>query len=121
MKVFTVYRTDCPEGAHTSEAENAPDEVQFEGVVFDDGSCAIRWMTEAQSTVLWDSFATMWKVHGHPEYGTVIVWHQVIERELKVKAAPQVTFDMKASGDAFVRDLAKACERMSRLKKSKGY
>ena len=53
---------------------NAPDEVQFEGVVFSDGSCAVRWCTQFRSTSVWSSWSDLEKVHGHPEYGTVIEW-----------------------------------------------
>jgi hypothetical protein len=53
---------------------NAPDEVQFEGVVFSDGTCAVRWLTAFRSTSVWDSWEDLEKVHGHPEYGTVIEW-----------------------------------------------
>lgn len=36
-----------------------------QGVVFDDGSCALRWMTDAKSTGVYDNIATLERIHGH--------------------------------------------------------
>jgi hypothetical protein len=48
--------------------------VQFEGVVFSDGTVCLRWMTEHRSHSVWSSMDEMLAVHGHLEYGTEIVW-----------------------------------------------
>jgi hypothetical protein len=34
----------------------------------------VRWLTEFRSHSIWASWDDLEKVHGHPEYGTVIEW-----------------------------------------------
>lgn len=76
IRRFTAYRPLVAEkGNHNLLQMNAPDEVQYEGVVFSDGSCALRWRTAVNSTSLWASFEDAMEIHGHPEYGTRIVFH----------------------------------------------
>lgn len=77
MKLFTMYRRNAEAVAelHDENTANAPDEPQFEGVVWSDGSCTIRWLTAIPATSVWDSFDDMMAVHGHPEYGSELVWH----------------------------------------------
>lgn len=74
MRRFRCYRPNPPEGYREQGAANAPDEVQFEGVVFSDGTVAVRWLTEFRSHSVWSSLADLERIHGHPEYGTVIEW-----------------------------------------------
>ena len=74
MRRFRCYRPNPPDGYRTSGAANAPDEVQFEGVVFSDGTCAVRWLTQFRSHSIWSSWEDLERIHGHPEYGTVIEW-----------------------------------------------
>ena len=74
IKRFTVYRPNVPDATHNSFQKNANDEPQFEGVIFSDGTCALRWLTAAKSTSIWNSFNDAMLVHEHPEYGTKIVW-----------------------------------------------
>lgn len=54
---------------------NPEGEAQYEGVIFSDGSVALRWLTACKSTSVWASLYDMLQIHGHPEYGTVIEWH----------------------------------------------
>jgi len=75
MKRFTAYRTLDISGTHNENQANAPDEPQYEGVVFDDGKCVLHWLTAMSSISVWDSFETAMNIHGHPEYGTKIVFH----------------------------------------------
>lgn len=75
MRRFTMYRRGPMPETHKPNTYNAPAEPQFEGVVFSDGRVALRWLTEHRSTVAWDSFEDMMEVHGHPEYGSELVWH----------------------------------------------
>jgi hypothetical protein len=44
-----------------------------EGVVFTDGSVVIRWLSDAPSTVVWQSLGDAMRVHGHGG-ATEIVW-----------------------------------------------
>ncbi len=75
MKRFTMFRRNVPNETHDENQRNAPDEPQFEGVVFTDGKVAIRWLTAKRSVSVWDSLADMLAIHGHPEYGSEMVWH----------------------------------------------
>ena len=75
MKTFTAYRRLDISETHTELQRNDPSEPQYEGIVFTDGTCAIRWLTPIHSTSVWQSFDDMYKIHGHPEYGTEIIWH----------------------------------------------
>lgn len=74
MRRFRVYRLNPPEGYRESGAANGPEDVQFEGVVFSDGTVCVRWLTEFRSHSIWDSWDSLKKVHGHEEYGTRIEW-----------------------------------------------
>jgi len=77
MRAFTLFRRNPP-ATHTSGGyANQPDEPQLEGIVFTDGSVAVRWLTEYQSTSLWESFEDFETVHGHPEYDSRVIWHPV--------------------------------------------
>jgi len=77
MRTFTVYRRNISErDTHNELQKNADNEPQFEGVVFSDGTCAIRWMTTCRSTSVWNSLEDMLAIHGHPEYGSEIVWNE---------------------------------------------
>ena len=75
MRRFTVYRPAVPTDTHDENQRNAPDEAQFEGVVFSDGRVAVRWLTAKRSVSVWDCYEDMEAIHGHPEYGTRVVWH----------------------------------------------
>ena len=77
MKTFTVYRPFVPEETHNEDQRNAPDEAQFQGVVFDSGKCVLQWLTSVKSVSVFDSFDDMMRIHGHPEYGTNIIWSGV--------------------------------------------
>lgn len=74
MRRFQVYRPAPPAEYREQGTANPPDEVQFEGVEFSDGSVAVRWLTTFRSTSFWPDLKTLEKVHGHPEYGTVWRW-----------------------------------------------
>lgn len=74
MRRFQVYRLAPPAEYYASGTANPPDEVQYEGVVFTDGTVAVRWRTEYRSTSFWASLEELEKVHGHPEYETRWEW-----------------------------------------------
>lgn len=72
---FVGYRPQAAElGKHSTSTLNPPEAAQYQGVIFADGTVAMRWLTERRSTSTWDSFDDMFEVHGHPEYGTQIRW-----------------------------------------------
>ena len=77
IRRFTMYRKGDLSATHNELQNNAPDVPQFEGVVFSDGTVAIRWLTALRSTSVWADLETAMGVHGHPEerYQSEIVWH----------------------------------------------
>ena len=76
MKRFTAYRrTISQRDTHTAFQKNADDVPQFEGIVWTDGTVTLRWLTACRSTSVWESLKDMLNIHGHPEYGTEIIWH----------------------------------------------
>lgn len=75
MNRFTAYRPLIADFDHSKAQANPPEEAQYEGIVFSDGTCVLRWLTAVGSTSVWDSFEAAMLIHGHPEYGTRIVWH----------------------------------------------
>ena len=75
MRTFTMLRKGNLSTTHGCNQVNPPDEAQFEGVIFSDGKCAIRWLTLKRSISVWDSFEDMMAIHGHPEYESELVWH----------------------------------------------
>jgi hypothetical protein len=88
MKFFRTYRALDISATHDANQVNPPDEPQFEGVVFSDGSVALRWLTACRSTSVWSCLEDAMKIHGHPEYGTRIEWFdpQVIVAKAVSKA-----------------------------------
>jgi hypothetical protein len=74
MRRFEVLRPEPPEAYLAAGTANAPGEVQFEGVVFSDGTVAVRWLTAFRSHSVWACLEDLAKVHGHPEYGTQWRW-----------------------------------------------
>ena len=70
MERFTAYRRNISErDTHNALQKNADGDPQFEGVIWTDGSVALRWLTACRSTSVWASVADMLNIHGHPEYG----------------------------------------------------
>lgn len=47
--------------------------VVAQGVEFDDGTVAIRWLTEYRSTVVWANIVDAMRVHGHGG-NTRLIW-----------------------------------------------
>ena len=73
---FTAYRRNLSaRGTHNEMQANPDDEPQFEGVIWTDGTVTLRWLTACRSHSVWQSLKDALGIHGHPEYGTVIVWH----------------------------------------------
>lgn len=72
MRTFTGYRPNPPQEYREKEITNSGKSADYQGVIFDDGTVVIRWMTEYRSHSVWASYADFLTVHGHPEYGTEI-------------------------------------------------
>ncbi len=79
MKLFTGYRPNPPEEYKDGGLTNAGFTADYQGVVFDDGTVVLRWLTEYKSHSVWASYEDFDHVHGHPEYGTRIEWHPLFE------------------------------------------
>jgi hypothetical protein len=74
MKRFIGYRPNPPQEYYEQGAANNPEESQYEGVVFEDGTVVVRWLTKFRSHSIWQDYDTFYQIHGHPEYGTIIKW-----------------------------------------------
>lgn len=48
-----------------------------QGIEFDDGTCAMRWLTAYSSTALYNNIVELDKIHGHGGK-TVIEWIDVV-------------------------------------------
>lgn len=86
IKRFTGYRPNVPTETHNEDQRGHPDLPQYEGVVFSDGSCVLRWCTAVASWSVWESFEHAMRIHGHPEYGTRIEFH---DGKLKLPWEPE--------------------------------
>ena len=77
MRCFILYRENPPETHLTGGYANPSDAPQLEGVVFSDGTVAVRWLSQLRSHSIWPDFETFEKVHGHPEYDSRIEWFEL--------------------------------------------
>lgn len=66
MRRFELHRIEDASGVSGTG-------VVAQGAEFDDGHCAMRWLTETASTALYDSAGDIERIHGH-EGRTRIVW-----------------------------------------------
>jgi hypothetical protein len=73
-RTFVGLRPNPPAEYVTQGITNAGADIDYEGCVFRDGTVVLRWLTEYRSHSIWPDWRTMMQVHGHPEYGTVIVF-----------------------------------------------
>lgn len=77
MKAFLGYRLVPPQeyaGKGLTNSGLAPD---YEGVIFSDGTVAVRWLTQYRSHSVWQDWDSFFRVHGHSEYGTRFEWAEV--------------------------------------------
>lgn len=72
MRNFVCYRPEPPAEYVDKGLTNAGRDVDFEGTIFSDGTVVVRWLTDYRSHSIWPDWETLYRVHGHPEYGTVI-------------------------------------------------
>lgn len=74
MRRFEAYRPNPPASYAELGLAAEPGRPSYEGVLWTDGSVTIRWRTSVRSTAHFDCLADLIKIHGHPDYGTVIRW-----------------------------------------------
>lgn len=75
MRRFVCYRRDMDSReTHNEKQKNPEGEAQYEGVIWSDGTVTLHWRTPLRSHSVWDSIGDCLGVHGHPEYGTEIIW-----------------------------------------------
>lgn len=74
MNRFVGYRPNPPAEYVEKGLANQPDEPQYEGVVWENGSVTVHWLTRFSSHSTFLNFDNFWHIHGHPEYGTTIEW-----------------------------------------------
>ena len=113
MRRFQVFRRGDLSATHNAEQVNAPDAVQFSGVVFEDGTCVIRWHTARRSTSVWATFDDAMAVHGHFDgpHGTELRWLDSDDEPLLgfpdglERAAVLAEHELAKSGSGFVARL----------------
>jgi hypothetical protein len=107
MHKFSLYR-------HRDVSQVSGTGVVAEGVLFTDGSVAIRWLGYGASTAVWADLDTAMKVHGH-DGATEVVW-ETSEEELTAAKAQSwrdcvFWFAAQQKADRISEEtLAKACE-----------
>lgn len=79
MRVFRGYRPQPPQEYAGKGITNSGETPDYEGVVFADGTVVVRWLTEYRSHSVWADWNSFYQVHGHPEYGTVIKWCEMVD------------------------------------------
>lgn len=79
MRMFRVYRLTPPEEYRRLGLANGRNKPDMCGCLFDDGRVAVRWQTDQKSSVWWDSWDDLYRVHivPHQQYGTTVVWSPV--------------------------------------------
>jgi hypothetical protein len=57
--------------------------IVAEGVVFRDGTCAMRWLTKDRSTATYDSLESLERIHGHAGKTKVVIVGAPFERAMQ--------------------------------------
>lgn len=106
MRLFTGYRPNPRPEYKDAGLTNSGERADYQGVVFDDGTVVLRWLTEHKSHSVWKNYRAFYKVHGHPEYGTRIEWVQaqpgkivMVEQTDRIEMDPPDFFDMCSAPD----------------------
>lgn len=73
-RTFAGYRPQPPQEYADKGITNGGLEPDYEGAIFSDGTVVIRWRTQFRSHSVWSCWRDFYQVHGHPEYGTEIVF-----------------------------------------------
>ena len=66
MRLFRLNRLE-------DESNVSGTGIVAQGVVFDDGTCVLRWLTQHSSTAIYGSVEEMISIHGHGGK-TVLEW-----------------------------------------------
>lgn len=66
MKAFYLQRDEDESGVSGTG-------IVAEGVIFTDGRCAMRWLTEIASTGLYDNIEHLKRIHGHGGKTKVVI------------------------------------------------
>lgn len=75
MRTFTGFRPNPPAEYSEKGITNASDELaDYEGCIYSDGTVVIRWLTQYRSHSVWACWDDFYRVHGHEEYGTKILF-----------------------------------------------
>ena len=75
MKLFRLVRdTDVSGTSGVGEVA--------QGVQFDDGTCAMRWLTETASTGVYDSIEDLIFIHGHNGATNAVFYEQMVSADL---------------------------------------
>ena len=72
MNAFRGIRKEAPQEYRDKGITNGPNDPDYEGVIFSDGTVALRWLTKAHSLSFFPTWEMFYAIHGHPEYGTTI-------------------------------------------------
>jgi len=81
VRLFRGYRPNPREEYKDKGLTNSGETPDYEGVMFADGTLAVRWLTQYRSTSIWADWDSFYQVHGHPEYGTEIRWYRTVEEK----------------------------------------
>ena len=73
-RLFIGYRPEPPAEYVDKNITNAGVTPDYEGVIFSDGTVVVRWLTQYRSHSVWADWSSFYQVHGHPEYGTKLVF-----------------------------------------------
>ena len=73
-RTFAGYRPEPPADYVRKGISNGGLVPDYQGVIFSDGTVVIRWLTAYRSHSVWYNWTDFYKVHGHPEYGTEIIF-----------------------------------------------
>ena len=73
MPRFRIAVATAPFRLPIKEAITAAARMGAEGVQFENGKCALAWLTDSPSIAVYDSLEDIEKIHGH-QGETEIVW-----------------------------------------------
>jgi hypothetical protein len=100
MRLFVGYYPNPNPESATAGIINTKDQPQFQGVVFDDGTVAVRWLTLFRSVSTWKDYRAFYRVHV-AQQGTRVEWVSpdpgqvvVVEQHDRIVMDPPDFFDM---------------------------